>query len=371
VGLEDGANDKEQDTHADRRDEERQFTTKGLDEEEHEDGGSDDLDNTVDTRGKERVGCTRIPDGSEDLRRIVVDAVLATPLLEDEDNDGDDESDGIALAEEGFLQAKSLSRSLLLFDRGLDFRKLVSDAFVIDGETSEVGEDGDGLSSATLGREPTGRLFDSEQSESHDTCRDELETEGDLPYFETGFDVERYTQINEVGQHDTNSYHDLEETSDTTSDLLGGTFGDERRGDGRDGTYANTSDDTTCVDVCNAARASSDGLQDSTKGKDNAENEQGPLATDPSRDRSRAESTEERASLENGDDVRGDVVRLFDVFGTVSVEETEVRLEVGLGNNTSTDTGIITEEDDTPVRDECEPVDSDILEHECHVQKCP
>ena len=68
--------------------------------------------------------------------------------------------------------------------------------------------------------------------------------------------------IDPVTQHDTNCNHDLEHARDAATDLLGRALGDERRRDGRDGTNAHTGNDTSAVDVANAARAASDGLQD-------------------------------------------------------------------------------------------------------------
>lgn len=47
--------------------------------------------------------------GLKDLGSIVVDRVLATPLLEDEDDDGDDEPDEVALAEERLPDTKTLA----------------------------------------------------------------------------------------------------------------------------------------------------------------------------------------------------------------------------------------------------------------------
>ena len=107
VCLEDGANDEEEDTHAEGGDDEGKFTTQGFDTEEDEDGGGDDLDDTVDTRGQQRVLPAEVADGREDLRSVVVDAVLTSPLLEEEDNEGDDEANEVALAEEGLLPAES------------------------------------------------------------------------------------------------------------------------------------------------------------------------------------------------------------------------------------------------------------------------
>ena len=48
VGLEEGADDVEEDTHAEGGDKERPFAPKGVDEEEYEDGGCCEFDEAVD-----------------------------------------------------------------------------------------------------------------------------------------------------------------------------------------------------------------------------------------------------------------------------------------------------------------------------------
>lgn len=72
----------------------------------------------------------------------------------------------------------------------------------------------------------------------------------------------RVLTVDKVGQHDADCDHDLEETGDSTSDLLWRAFGDEGGGDCRDCTDTDTCDDSTCIDVAYAARTPSDGLKD-------------------------------------------------------------------------------------------------------------
>lgn len=67
--------------------------------------------------------------------------------------------------------------------------------------------------------------------------------------------------IDEVRDHDTDGDHDLEETSDTPADVLGAALRHVGGRDGRDGTNTNTSDDTAGINVAQAARATSNGLQ--------------------------------------------------------------------------------------------------------------
>jgi hypothetical protein len=62
VSLEDGADDVEERPHADGGDEEGFLTTEGLDTEEDEDGGGDELDDAVDTGRKEGVEVADVTD---------------------------------------------------------------------------------------------------------------------------------------------------------------------------------------------------------------------------------------------------------------------------------------------------------------------
>ena len=55
--------------------------------------------------------------------------------------------------------------------------------------------------------------------------------------------------VDEVGYHDTNSDHDLEQTSDTTANFLRGAFRDICGRDRGDGANSYASDDPTSVDV--------------------------------------------------------------------------------------------------------------------------
>ena len=55
MGLEKGANDEEEGTHANGRNEQGQLTSQGLDQEEHEEGRGNELDNAVHTGRQEGV----------------------------------------------------------------------------------------------------------------------------------------------------------------------------------------------------------------------------------------------------------------------------------------------------------------------------
>lgn len=55
--------------------------------------------------------------------------------------------------------------------------------------------------------------------------------------------------VDEVGDHDTEGEEDLEEPSDSTAHVLGGTFGHICRRNRGDATNTHTSDNTAGVDV--------------------------------------------------------------------------------------------------------------------------
>ena len=60
--LEDGTDDEERDAHAQCGDEERRFTTETVDREENKERGCEHLDDAVDSRGKEGIRRSGIPD---------------------------------------------------------------------------------------------------------------------------------------------------------------------------------------------------------------------------------------------------------------------------------------------------------------------
>ena len=71
-------NDKRKGQHwgSQRRTYERPFSSELLDSDEQEDGGGNDFDESVYTRGKQRCICAPNPDGREHLRRVVPNRVL-------------------------------------------------------------------------------------------------------------------------------------------------------------------------------------------------------------------------------------------------------------------------------------------------------
>ena len=91
----------------------------------------------------------------EDLGRVVVDRVLARPLLEDEDDDGDDEPDEVAFAEERLAETEPCARGTFLLNGSLNLGHLGHNRLVVWPQFAEVREVPCRLFDTVLGREPT------------------------------------------------------------------------------------------------------------------------------------------------------------------------------------------------------------------------
>lgn len=107
-------------------------------------------------------------------------------MLEDEDGDGDDEPDEVALAEERLAQTETVARVLLLLNSGLNLSHFLPNDRVVDRKTTEVCEVLRGQSVVAFRCQPTRRLLYCKQTDSHDSSGNELEAEGDAPDLGTG-----------------------------------------------------------------------------------------------------------------------------------------------------------------------------------------
>ena len=92
-------------------------------------------------------------------------------------------------------------------------------------------------------REVPWTLFDENEPESHDACRHELEPERDLPHFRADGVVLRDAEVDEVGEHDPDGDHDLEEPRDAPPHVFWRAFGDVGGRDGGDGADPDPGDD--------------------------------------------------------------------------------------------------------------------------------
>lgn len=75
VGVEDGSDDEEEHAHQPDSNSKRHLSTKSLDSDGNEDGGGDDLDDTVDSRGKQTRSGALETDGLEDNGSVIRDTV--------------------------------------------------------------------------------------------------------------------------------------------------------------------------------------------------------------------------------------------------------------------------------------------------------
>ena len=92
------------------------------------------------------------------------DRVLATPLLEHEDDEGDKEAGPVALSNEGFLPAKTLASTALLLESGFDLGELAANVVRVDVKIAIVRQINDSLLHAALRRQPTRRFLSERMS---------------------------------------------------------------------------------------------------------------------------------------------------------------------------------------------------------------
>lgn len=144
--------------------------------------GSDDFQDTIDTRGQERSLRASVADlervqytpqprarrhithRGKDGRGIVVDTVLSSPLLEEEDDEGDHEANPVTLAKECLLQAYARTRLFLLPDRCLDLCKLSHNEVVGERKSSVVSEVLVSFFDAAHSHEPSRRFLQASVS---------------------------------------------------------------------------------------------------------------------------------------------------------------------------------------------------------------
>lgn len=298
--------------------------------------------------------------------------------MADKHEHGDDESLRVTLDFELADPTGTGSGGLLFLDGGDDFTEFGLNSAVVSRHVSDPGEVLESLGVSVLGSQPTGRLLDEGNDGEHDGKRGELHGDRDLP--DSGCTLEGCADAGEVvdpvGEGDTDDDADLEETSDISSHVGGGQFGNIGGADRRLDTDTDTGEESTGILV---VEVHTGGLQDTLKDagqnnprttnrathsdhEDDATNQQTLLSTDGVVHGSSTQSTEERTyggesasasgcksallltTLKNRDDVGLDV---SDVVGvTVNLHVIQERL---LGNDTTTETGIVTEKDDTKV----------------------
>jgi hypothetical protein len=82
----------------------------------------------------------------------------------------------------------------------------------------------------------------------------------------------RKRTVDEVGDHDAEGDHDLEQTSDAPPDIFGRAFGDVGGRDGGDAADAEAGGDAACVDESDAVRAAAGDSRQDLEGRAVREN---------------------------------------------------------------------------------------------------
>lgn len=153
---------------------------------------------------------------------------------------------------------------------------------------------------------------------------------------------ERAGVVDPVRESDTDDDQDLEETSQTTSNVGRGDFRDKGGTDGGFDTDTETSEETTGVLV---AEGHSCRLEDTPDSEDDTTDQDGVFPADGIVHGSGSQSTEETTSLEDRDDIGLDVRHVGGITGDAHVPQ-----EGRLSDNTSSQAGVVTEQNDTETR---------------------
>lgn len=181
VGVEDGTENPKEHGHKTDTQKQRLLPAESLDTESDENTGGNDLDDTVDTTGKQSGLATSDTDRLENNGGVVRDRVLTTPLLKGEDNESDDESDGVTLCKD-FPPRGPLGGLLFLPNSSRDFSVFELNRLVGDRKLSDPSEVGKCSFVLVLGGEPSRGFFEDRQEKDHNTNRDELESNRNSPH---------------------------------------------------------------------------------------------------------------------------------------------------------------------------------------------
>ena len=267
----------------------------------------------------------------------------------------------------------------LLINSGADFGHLGEDLNAVCGFTAHVGKRLKGAVVIALLHQPSWRFVEKEEADQHESAWDDLNCNRDSPLLRRRFDVERDAVVEPVGDHDTEDDELLEQTRDTATHVGGRVFCDKDGGDTCHATDANwyrsssamihhtrsrlltSSNDTSTVDLANVVMSTS--LYGSTYQEDDSVEDKGSLASEAVIQKGGEDGAEEGTGSQQTDDVGRDVSVLRAGESGLVNRETIILLEAGQGQDTSHDTGIITEEESAHIGDGGEQVDPAVLEH--------
>lgn len=181
VSVEDGTEDPKEHGHKTDTQKQRLLPAESFDTESDENTSGNNLDDTVDTTGKQSRLGTSDTDRLENNGSIVRDGVLTTPLLKGEDYESDDESDRVTLGKD-FPPRGALSSLLFLLNSSGDFSVFELNRLVGDRKLSDPSEVGKCSFVLVLGGEPSRGFFEDRQEHDHNTNGDELESDGNSPH---------------------------------------------------------------------------------------------------------------------------------------------------------------------------------------------
>lgn len=190
-------------------------TTKVLNNVETTESGTK-VDSAENDLSDKAVGNTStLHDGSS-----VVEEVVGTgQLLQGLEDHSQDNTEEHARGGQKLVPLLILGFGLLLL---LDLIQFFHDAVVVLGDTIESGQGEAGLVDATTTVVKTRRLGEEEHTTTKGKSKDEGQAQGDTPLAGV---VESFgTQIEEVGQEDTEGDEELVATDNGTTDVTGGRF---------------------------------------------------------------------------------------------------------------------------------------------------
>lgn len=224
----------------------------------------------------------------------------------------------------------------------LDLVELLEDDLVVLRHTVQLGHGGTGLVDAAVAEVKTRRLGEESHTTTEDDGEQEGQTESDTPLGSTLQGVG--TQVDEVGQEDTEGDEQLVATDHGTTDVTGGTLtlvhGDEQGAS----TNTQTSGPTT-HDHLDPFSGGGGDLDDQADHEDNTPEGDGPLAADLVGDGGSDESTDQGTNRQKtGQETGADVTQVpfaLSVLHTIAAEIVGFLLETG------DLTSVITEEETT------------------------
>ena len=298
------------DPHADRAtssaDHKKLGAAEVVDEIHEPDESDNSLDNTEETGGEETSVGTSDTNRLEDGGRVVVDGVDTGAVLPEEEHTTEEETVlDLALLDslEGSPEARADNHAVVL-DLSIDGSNLLNHVGVGRIEVTDPAQILDGLLAVTASELPARRFPQPKSTEEKQTGGNELNGEGDLPLTGGG----SHSLDESIVDPETNESTDLPSqfvnTDKTSTDRRWRHLRDVDRNHVTGSTNAQTGQNTATNDQSKSTFAVRAQHHTRTKNENHGPNEKGDSASEIVRGNVGTESTEESASLVDGDDVR-------------------------------------------------------------------